>query len=109
MNNEVIKTKTWRQAFKAFWQGWQNKKDDYENILIWWDVGKSKIRDLTQEIVATIAKEKREYEKCLTENINSIHATNPNDSRLDALKSEQKKFYENKASGVKIRSRANWE
>ena len=72
MNTEVMKTETWKSAFKTFWAGWQTKKGNFENILEWWDVGKGKIRELTQEISIAIAKEKRHYEKNLSKTKNSI-------------------------------------
>ena len=109
MNNEVIKTEQWKKAFKLFWNKWQQKKNDFENILKWWDVGKSKIREITQEISLELSRDKAQKEKAINNTINSIHARNPDDPRLEALRSEQKQLYELKASGAKIRSRAKWE
>ena len=55
------------------------------------------------------AKDNREAETKLTEQISAIQNRDPNCPSLEGLREKQKQFYEQKANGVKIRSRAKWE
>ena len=55
-----------------------------------------------------IARERNRTENEINSKIDLIHANNPTDPRLDELRLEQKKFYELKANGAKIRSRVKW-
>ena len=109
MNSEVIKSRLFREAFTIFWHNWQNCKTQYRDIQTWWDLGKIKIKQMTQDIAGLIAKDNREAEHHLNDKINRLQKANPNDPTLENLKDKQKQFYEKKGLGAKIRSRVRYE
>ena len=56
-----MRSSTFRNAFKAFWRNWQAKKQSFDNVLVWWDMGKVKMKELAQEISRSPAKDRKLY------------------------------------------------
>ena len=48
MNTFNILQDDFKQSFQQMWTQWQTNKHNYQDIRIWWDVGKRKIKTLTQ-------------------------------------------------------------
>ena len=59
MNNSVLNDNAYKKLVIKFWEGWKLKKEGFNNLLIWWDIGKKRIKSLTIDY----CKEKRRTER----------------------------------------------
>ena len=47
-NVKLLQDISFCEKFKVFWDRWKLKKDSFENLGQWWDVGKANIRIFCQ-------------------------------------------------------------
>ena len=47
INNSVLNDNAYNKLVNKFWEGWRLKKKGFNNLLIWWDIGKKRIKSLT--------------------------------------------------------------
>ncbi len=40
------------EHFKLFWNCWVEQKNDYDNLLQWWEIGKTQIKNFCQQFLA---------------------------------------------------------
>ena len=63
MNVSIIQTKLFQAAFKKMWEQWKQKKQCFQNVRQWWDIGKKQIKELVIWCSKTIhAIQRRETE-----------------------------------------------
>lgn len=116
MNNSYLQDRPFRQQFIHFWTEWQNNKNDYEDPLLWWDLGKVKIRNICQNY----GKHKKSTENYILETYQKeydsllVHTndltTVPEDiaSRIDILKDKIEKIETKRNQGIMIRSKIQY-
>ncbi len=46
MNSSILEDERFRITFTNFWEVWSNRKDEFPNLLTWWDISKQKIREI---------------------------------------------------------------
>ena len=66
MNAQTIQTNIFRESLEKLWPTWTDKINEYENILIWWEITKINIKQLTIEISKTLNTSKYEINKMET-------------------------------------------
>ena len=49
LNLQYLEHPKYKDIISAFWQHWRHFKPDYDDIQVWWDVGKTYIKSLTIE------------------------------------------------------------
>ena len=69
MNTSTIVNERYKKEFTDMWKNWQSEKEKYNDIKIWWDIGKKKIKKLTQDISQQISREKKAIMKELENRI----------------------------------------
>ena len=48
LNNSHITKPEFKEQFAEMWQLWQTKKSEYDDITLWWDLGKMKIKEFAR-------------------------------------------------------------
>lgn len=48
-NVKLLQDKFFCESFKHFWETWKSEKCRYENIILWWEIGKTHIREYCQQ------------------------------------------------------------
>ena len=109
MNENIIKTDEFRNAFTAFWEIRKTEINKYSNLREWWDITKYKIKALCIEISSKLNindKKLKDLENELEKRKKEIHTVN--DSSIKNLEKTIKEIYEKKAEAARIRSKCKW-
>ena len=108
MNNTHILEPKFKEEFTKVWQDWQLKKEEYEDLSLWWDLGKIKIKEYAKmyAIEQSILRKSRIEE--LEMKITQLENTNNDNDTLIGLKNELSDLLQTKHEGARIRSRIKW-
>ena len=108
MNNSLINKPEFEEKLKTMWHLWQTKKEEYDDISLWWDLGKIKIKELSK----TFAIEHSILNKskiCELENeITYLSNSKSDNNKLESLKAEHRDLLSAQCEGARIRSRLKW-
>ncbi len=56
-NVALLDDNVFRDTFRAFWDGFKNTKSEYVSLQQWWDIGKSKIKQLCLQYTLNVTKD----------------------------------------------------
>lgn len=108
-NNSLLEDRTYTEIIQNFWLSWKNKQNEFPNICVWWDFGKTQIKSLTQMYSRKIAKEKRDILKKINRNIDSLLSAPDFDEKTSQALKEQRQqlnnILHNEARGALVRAR----
>ena len=68
-NVDFLNDKEFQNTLIYFWKMWSNKKHMYGNLLLWWDIGKSKISQICQQYGRERSLKFKREKQQLSENI----------------------------------------
>ncbi|KAL6484118.1 hypothetical protein MHYP_G00061630 [Metynnis hypsauchen] len=54
-NVKLIQDEMFCRNFTVFWEGWRMRKADFDNVALWWEVGKTQIKSFCQLYSAHVA------------------------------------------------------
>lgn len=108
-NARLIYDKTFCQSFSVFWSHWRLRKKDFENLVKWWEVGKTQIKIFCQQYTAHTTATERQCVKELEKEIRileeeMVNETNNTNSNWDNRKKVLASFLHEKAKGALIRA-----
>ena len=106
MNAQTIQTNFVRESLEKLWPTWTDKINEYENILIWWEITKINIKQLTIEISKTLNTSKYEMKK-IEITLNDIKDSDKflHKRECKILQQKLKEYYEKQTEAAKIRAR----
>ena len=90
------------------WDSWKAQKSKYNDIKMWWDLGKIKIKRFTQEYSAEQSLKSRLALEELENKIDELTNDFTKHKELNELKQEYETIISKSNEGVKIRSRVQW-
>ena len=109
LNNSLLEDPNYIDIITQFWSDWQNEKQNFPNILLWWDFGKSHIKSLSQMYGSKLASEKREALIKINKTIDSLQSEpDLSPDILNALaeqRDELNLLLKSQARGALVRSR----
>lgn len=109
MNTSILDNKLYQQEIRAFLKYWKTRKNDWDNIAIWWDVGKKRIKQITIKHCVRKAKYRKSQEKELINKLTELQRqTTVNTELIEATQRKLTEIDVEKIRGVQIRSRATW-
>lgn len=111
MNEKVIKSDLFRDSFIGMWEEWKKEKCKYDNLNKWWDLGKSKIKNLAKWVSQKLSQDRKDRAHELEKQLKYLKERSYNhnhDDRIELLTAELNILLYEKAEGAKIRSRAQW-
>lgn len=73
-NAKLLRDASFSKHFEVFWNHWKGKKNDFENLKQWWEVGKTQIKLCCQQYTAYSTTTQRETIQALERDIESIEA-----------------------------------
>ena len=92
-----------------FLQDWRLQKERYPDLRIWWDIGKSHIRDITIEFATSTRREKRFQRSNLVRQLCLAEQQPvPSAGVITDLRRQIKEIDEEFISGVTVRSKELW-
>jgi len=65
LNVSILKDEEFKQSITAFWPGWQARKASFPSLLMWWDLGKEKLKSLTIGFCSRKTREKSQTRSLL--------------------------------------------
>ena len=108
MNASVIITPPIQEAFKHIWKEWKDKKQEFGDIRIWWDLGKKRIKDVAIWCANQLANE-RKFERTVLENrVKYLRQMGIRSNEINQCEQKLKDIYIQQSEGGKIRSRVSW-
>ena len=87
INAQTIQTHVFRESLEKLWPTWTDKINEYENVLIWWEIAKIHIKQLTNEISKTLNTSKYEINK-VEKRLNEIKDSDKFESECISLKKQ---------------------
>ena len=107
LNCLVLESELFQKTFKSMWNDWLKSMANYPNLNTWWDLGKSKIKDLATWCAIKLKEDRtkdiKDLEKSLEHALENFDTDIINDCR-----NRLKEKYNNISKGVEIRSRVQW-
>lgn len=110
-NVKLLQDKSFCESFKHFWETWKSeKKKRYENFILWWEIGKTHIREFCQQykFYSTLClKQTLEYleKEILVIEENMMRETSVNLQEWSDKKSKLSSILNEKVKGALVRSR----
>ena len=108
MNTSNILKHEFKEEFTEMWNQWQLKKSHYDDIKIWWDVGKRHIKNLTHEFSKQISIKKRHLLNELEAKMNYLKDRPGYSEDLKELQNEYESIHSKEVEGARVRSRIQW-
>ena len=112
MNKKTITSSLFQKSFVGLWRHWQTQKQLYNDLTIWWDLGKKKIKDLAVNVSNELHRQKNVEIKKLEEFINRSYqdqqTLDKGKEDLERAERNLRELLEQKGEGARIRSRINW-
>ncbi len=113
LNTSILNDDDYIEVIETFWHEWTNQKEQFDDIAVWWDVGKAKIKSLTKTYCSTKCEKEISEKKNIEKELNDLMSRQNQDDQntinsiLDA-KSRLKEFEMKELEGIKIRSKIQW-
>ena len=65
LNETLLSDENYMNAFRTFWEGWKERKGDFDNPAEWWDIGKIEIKRLSIKHSVTKSRQNMKTEQNL--------------------------------------------
>ena len=72
LNTSLLGEQILQNQIKSFWTYWQSRKPDFENLNVWWDKGKLKMKDICKKFSKTRAKAHKTQQKVLEKELDFL-------------------------------------
>ena len=72
LNTSILSEQTLQIQIKSFWSYWKSRKPDFENLNMWWDKGKLKMKDTCRKFAKTQAKAHKTQQKLLEKELETL-------------------------------------
>ena len=108
MNVSNILKEEFKNEFLTMWEHWRLKKSNYSDISVWWDVGKRRLKNLTQDYSKKVCRDKHSKLEELETKINNLQNCANKADEIKFLQQEYENIHCNRIEGARIRSRLKW-
>ena len=109
MNSSVIQSDLFKRCFIDLWSSWREKKSNFSDLGLWWDLGKNKIKELTIWVSTKLKQDEQKTQIWLENEIKRIKSVpNYDQVYLYDLELRLRSFLDRRAEGQRIRSRVKW-
>ena len=112
LNTSILNDREYKKQIETFWEMWTNQKEHIHDIALWWDIGKSKIKTITQKYCSLKKQEEQAERKTIeTRLLKLVNSDNipPNlAEEINILKAQIKELDAKEIEGAAIRSKIQW-
>ena len=108
MNASNILKDDFRKDFTLMWDKWKVQKSKYDDIRIWWDLGKRHIKNLTRDFSIKVNRAEKLKLNDLEKRINNMHIKGEFREEVKGLKKEYEDIHSKALEGKRVRSRIQW-
>ena len=74
LNIEYLGHERYRSKINDFWKEWKREKEKYEDLQMWWDLGKIYVKSISIQYAQEIYNIRKQEQKSLTEELNNENA-----------------------------------
>ena len=93
LNTQYLESEYYRNKIEIFWKEWQQKKENYEDIKMWWDLGKIYIKSITIQYAQELFNTRRaQKEKLLMQLECERHKEKIDKEEVDKINQELKEL-----------------
>ncbi|CAG2249247.1 unnamed protein product [Mytilus edulis] len=108
MNDSLLDKELYTEYINNFWINWKQRKSNY-NVLVWWEIGKKKIKELTIRFSKQlVARERKELSETYMQLENEENKIQPDQVTIDNLSEIIIKLENKEKMGTIIRSRQDY-
>ena len=109
MNCEVLESELFNNIFADKWNQWIAEIPEYQNLNIWWDLVKQRVKKIAIWCSKKIRQDEKSQVRQLENKLAQLQ-NNPdrNEDEYIEVRDEIKQFYEQKSKGAEVRSRFKW-
>ena len=61
INSSILQNKEYQNKITSFWQKWQQTKQNYQDLTVWWDNGKKFIEGITKDFCTKLKETEKEH------------------------------------------------
>ena len=101
-----------RQLIHEFWSDWQTVKWEYSSLAIWWDVGKSRLKDIIRRYGRSQSSEHKQKMIMLESSLYHVDRRIRNGAPLRSVRTEIEQDLQaellREAKGAQLRARVQW-
>ena len=113
LNVSVLSDEEYFKEISAFWRCWQQQKHKYRSPLLWWDLGKRHIKEITIKYCSSKRKKSRSTYQSLTRRVQDLtRRLDSGDTSvgplIQTLKSQLQAMDREEGISMSIRARAKW-
>ena len=111
-NSSLLADAHYSQLVREFWLEWQQERDSFSSLGVWWDAGKQRVKHLSQTYSKELARGRRHRLKSLEHTLFHLQRRQRDGEDVTALLADAKRDLETEhshvAHGARIRARERW-
>ena len=112
LNTSILQDEALSAEVRKFWLSWQNEKDTFPSLAVWWDAGKARLKLLLREYSRNKAMSRRDRVRSLESELVQLHSREASGEQVSHLIKEAQAQLEiehlYQAEGARIRAREQW-
>lgn len=113
LNTSLLEDEGYIRLIQNFWARWSTQRNDFSSVQVWWDLGKSWIKQLSIQFSSHRAKQNRALKSQLEQQIANLKTLVDQGQadvlpRYKAALDRLSKIHQEEARGLQVRARTQW-
>ena len=108
LTSSILQNKDYKNKITSFWHKWQQKKQKYRDLTIWWDNGKKFIQSITKDFCTKLKETEKEHLHQLRTELQTLQIQKNKDQiKINTIEGEieQIESYQHKSAMVRSRTK----
>ena len=106
LNSSILQNKDYKNKITSFWHEWQQKKQKYRDLTIWWDNGKKFIQGITKDFCTKLKETEKEHLHQLRTELQTLQIQKNKDQiKINTIEGEIEEIESYQHKGAMVRSR----
>ena len=106
LNSSILQNKDYKNKITSFWHEWQQKKQKYRDLTIWWDNGKKFIQGITKDFCTKLKETEKEHLHQLRTELQTLQIQKNKDQiKINTIEGEIEEIESYQRKGAMVRSR----
>ena len=106
INSSILQNKEYQNKITSFWQKWQQTKQNYQDLTVWWDNGKKFIEGITKDFCTKLKETEKEHLHQLPMELQTLQIQKNKDQiKINTIEAEIEEIESYQHKGAMVRSR----